>query len=261
MSSPPPGTLADMQRTSERSVATGLSQVTAAASKLGNVIGNVFGSVGGMHPRTSDHSAYAITRGVDTVSGSRPSAADDSVGLSQDDITASELPARERSPSGFSVAAESETAFSEAASRFDAPGYHPASSVQHRPPTRVGNRLGIDTSSPNSAAGSRFEGSPSSHATTMSRIAGGSSPSGIVHGRVRDPGPMTGRSVASSMRSTGSSFFQPSSSKSHRSGDSGTRVSSAASASSWDEEDLQNMGTRWLSERAYNQQFDAHSHK
>lgn len=245
MGSPPPGVLMDMQRLSERSGETSVSQGTAAASRLGS--GRGIRSEVGVVPRYRSNGTESRNL-VDPLEGSN--------GQSEQFID-DDIEMQQNSPSNFSAVAESDIAFSEAASRFEAPGYN---TMLHRrsesgiSPLRS-ERLGIDPSSPTSAAGSRFEGSPSSNATSLSRIAGGGSPTAAPGGRDMDP--TTARSVASSMRSTDSSFFQPSSSRSHK---SGTRVSSAASGSSWDEEDLQNIGARWLSERAYNQQFEEHNH-
>lgn len=158
-------------------------------------------------------------------------------------------------PSGMSDAERSEAGYSEAASRYDASFDRGAgrrgrsvSSGVGPPPTLV---IDAESRSPTSAAGSRFEDSPSSDATSMSRVAG--SPT-AASGR-GGTGPLyTGRSAASSMRSGNSSFFKIGSARSLKSSES--RGRSSASASSWDEDDLQNMGTRWLSERAYNQKFE-----
>lgn len=248
MGSPPPGVLMDMQRLSERSGETSISQGTAAASMLDS--GRGVRREVGVVPR------YGSNSGTGTDSRNLVDPLEGSNGQSQQ-FTDADIEMQQNSPSNFSAVAESDIAFSEAASRFEAPGYN---TLSHRrgdsgiSPLRS-ERLGIDPSSPTSAAGSRFEGSPSSNATSLSRIAGGGSPTAAPGGRDMDP--TTARSVASSMRSTDSSFFQASSSRSHK---SGTRVSSAASGSSWDEEDLQNIGARWLSERAYNQQFEEHNH-
>lgn len=119
-----------------------------------------------------------------------------------------------------------------------------------------GKRPGVamEPPTPNSAAGSRFPDSPSSNTTSISRLAGSPTP-----GNVGASGAYTARSIASSIRSSmNSSFFRSagSSARSHRSGASSQGKVSSASGSSWDEEDLQNMGARWLSDRAYNQQFD-----
>lgn len=104
----------------------------------------------------------------------------------------------------------------------------------------------MDPHTPTSAAGSRFPDSPSSYAT--SRLPG----SPTAGGRAR--GQHTSRSTASSMRS--GSFFPDGASTSNRSMNSGSAAGiSSVSGSSWDEDDLQNVGARWLSDRAFNQKF------
>lgn len=103
---------------------------------------------------------------------------------------------------------------------------------------------------PNSAAGSRFPDSPTSYATSALPL----SPTAIEGGG--GGGPYTGRSAASSMRS--GSFFQDgtATSSSLQSAQTGSgRAISTTSVTSWDEEDIQNIGARWLSDRAYNQKY------
>ncbi|CAM9777623.1 unnamed protein product [Scytosiphon promiscuus] len=176
---------------------------------------------------------------------------------------------RPRSPSAFSEAGPSEAEFSDAASRFE---MNPASSsrsfgasaLRARGGPRGTPALAIEPPTPNSAAGSRFDtSSPASAATFTSRVGVGSPTAAGAGGGRRGRGfggaPLTGTSMASSMRSDGgSSFFKNSAGgESQRSVDSrGMGGAESASAASWDEDDLQNMGTRWLADRAYNQQFD-----
>lgn len=181
-------------------------------------------------------------------------------------MTGGESESRPRLLSNFSEATRSEAGFSDAASRYDGmPAFnHQGSrggggSGAHANP----GGLVLDLATPNSAAGSRFDtSSPGSAMTFTSRVGIGSPTSAAAAGRGAlqggaGGGPLTGRSVASSMRSDGGSSFFRTSSGSQRSGESrGGVAASAASVSSWDDEDLQNMGTRWLADRAYNQQFD-----
>lgn len=181
---------------------------------------------------------------------------------------------RPRLPSAFSETAQSEAAFSEAASRYEA---GPSAAVGGGGGNR-GSRRGtgvFELVTPTSAAGSRFDASsPGSAMTFASRVgvesptaaaaraaaasrgSGASRGGGGGGGGLGVGGLLTGKSAASSMRSDAeSSFFR--SGGSQRSLDSrGGRASEASATSSWDEEDLQNLGTRWLADRAYNQQFD-----
>lgn len=206
--------------------------------------------------------------GSPTIGKIVPGFSQDLTGVEVDDLPRSELARSELagSPTGYSETGRSDTGFSEAASRYEptptrnrrrvsALGTVAAANAGLGPGARA-SALGLDLGTLTSAAGSRFDGSPSSRASFMSRVGGGASPTsaGRGGGRARlGAAPYTGRSVASSIRSdTNSSFFKSGSS---RSVESRARVSSA-SASSWDDEDLQNMGAQWLSERAYNQKFD-----
>lgn len=164
----------------------------------------------------------------------------------------------------------SDAGFSDAASRYDGtPSF--AGQAPHGGGSGIPRRpsgLAVDPTSPTSAAGSRFDtSSPGSAMTFASRVGfgsptgkGGRGGRGAAGGGGVGAAPLTARSVASSMRSDGdSSFFKTSAAgSSQRSSDSrgGGAGFGSASGSSWDEEDLQNMGTRWLADRAYNQQFD-----
>lgn len=185
-------------------------------------------------------------------------------GLSQD-LTGIEhlaLGHPHHSPGGLSEAGRSDAAYSEAASQYDpAPtAAAAAGAARSRAAAAAGSdaRRGLDTlRTASSAAGSRFDGSPTSNASFMSRVAGSPTEGGGGGGaRAGGAGaaPYTTRSAVSSIRSdAGSSFFRGSGSA--RSMESRAKMSDA-SGSSFDEEDLQNMGTRWLSERAYAQKYD-----
>lgn len=198
---------------------------------------------------------------------------------------------RPRLNSDFSEAVPSEAAFSEAASRYHDPAPGGRGGRRSAGPVGVGIGTGLHSNrpagldmyeleTPNSAAGSRFDtaSSPGSAMTFASRVGvesptaaaaraaalrgGNGGGRGGFGGGGGGGGLLTGRSAASSMRSDAeSSFFRGGSAlsaagSSQRSVDSRGRLKSSASTTSWDEEDLQNMGTRWLADRAYNQQFD-----
>eukprot|EP00752_Nemacystus_decipiens_P002006 g1927.t1 len=174
---------------------------------------------------------------------------------------------RARSPSNFSEAGPSEAGYSDAASRYEGtPAFSqgPRSSGIGiaRGSNNPSSGLMLEPPTPNSAAGSRFDtSSPGSAMTFTSRVGIGSPTAGTggMGAGGGGGGPLTGRSMASSMRSDGGSSFFHAGGGSQRSGDSRGNVTvGAASVTSWDEEDLQNMGTRWLADRAYNQQFDEH---
>lgn len=183
---------------------------------------------------------------------------------------------RPRSPSAFSESAPSEAGFSDAASRYDSMTFthhQGAGGSGGRTSSGVHGRSGllvIEPATPNSAAGSRFDAasvsSPGSALTFTSRVGPGS-PTAAAGVRAAlgggrgggGGGPLTGNSMASSLRSDGgSSFFRAGGGGSQNGADSRGAGASSASVSSWDEEDLQNMGTRWLADRAYNQKYDDH---
>ncbi|CAM9432276.1 unnamed protein product [Ectocarpus sp. 13 AM-2016] len=265
-----------------------MSQVSIAASRfLSSPVNNRFG------PQFRGQSASSGLTGVSagTAAGSGSGvvpvgAARKDMGFSQDlsGLTPTRTGRGEedgaRSPGAFSVAGRSEAGFSDAASRYDnsfAASRESGVSLAGRvgltagagagggggPPTRLDGLEIQQPSSPNSAAASRFDTSSPASATTFTSRVGVGSPTAAPAGaggraRVGAGGPLTGRSAASSMRSDGGSSFFRASGGSQRSGDSrGIGGAGSASASSWDDEDLQNMGTRWLADRAYNQQFDA----
>lgn len=249
--------------------AAGLRTSAASASLPANVddVNSSSGGGGGAGAMTAAGSGSAVI--PVGAAGTEMSFSQDLTGM-----TETEAESRPRLPSNFSEAGPSEAGYSDAASRYDStPVYN------HHQGSRGGahgahNRSGLvlEPATPNSAAGSRFDtSSPGSAMTFTSRVGIGSptsaaGPRGALHvgagaGGGASGGPMTGRSVASSMRSDGgSSFFRGGGAggASQRSGDSRGVGISSASNSSWDEEDLQNMGTRWLADRAYNQQFDEH---
>lgn len=261
-----------------------MSQVSIAASRfLSSPVNNPFG------PQFRGQSASSGLTGVSagTAAGSGSGvvpvgAAGKEMGFSQDlsGLTPTRAGAGgedgARSPGAFSVAGRSEAGFSDAASRYDnsfAASRESGVSLAGRVgltgasgggggggrPTRLDGLAIQQPSSPNSAAASRFDtSSPASATTFTSRVGVGSPTAGAPGGKARvgAGGPLTGRSTASSMRSDGGSSFFRASGGSQRSGDSRGMGAGSASASSWDEEDLKNMGTRWLADRAYNQQFD-----
>lgn len=274
-----------------------MSQVSIAASRFLSSPTNAFGaqlrgpsasSIGGVGNSKAAASASAALHAnaddVNSTSGGRGGAAAmtaagsgsgvvpvgaarTEMGFSQDltGMTAAEAQDRARSPSNFSEAGRSDAGFSDAASRYEGT---PAFNQQGPRSSGIGRAhhtsgLVLEPPTPNSAAGSRFDtSSPGSAMTFTSRVGIGSPTAAAAGARGAGVGggPLTGRSVASSMRSDGGSSFFRAGGGSQRSGDSrgNAGVGTAASVTSWDEEDLQNMGTRWLADRAYNQQFDEH---
>lgn len=219
------------------------------------------GGIGGAETMTAAGSGSAVVP---------VGAAGTEMGFSQDltGMTGGDAEGRPRSPSSFSEAGRSEAGFSDAASRYDSTSAfnHHQGSVSRGRGSGAYNPSGlvIEPATPMSAAGSRFDTSSPGSALTFTSRVGVGSPTAVAgaRGAMRGGaggGPLTGRSVASSMRSDGgSSFFLAGGGGggSQRSGESRGVGISSASASSWDEDDLQNMGTRWLADRAYNQQFD-----